>query len=254
MTPSSQSFTQDSRTRQRQRQRQQPLLLHIVFLTTGGTIDKDYPHNQSGWAFEFGDEPAIARILTNSYTAFTSNKSWTYTIRSVCQKDSLEITDTDREQMWNAVQEEIHKHRRGHLEQSFPLPLGLGIVVTHGTDTLLETARYLQTQLRHLSSLTVSDDDDRDNQSNINISLAVTGAMRPERFTNSDAPWNVGMSVASVQQQILNNIQQKNLNSQVDSKDVFVCIQGLCLPVDCIQRDTKTGQFYYHHQKEEGEE
>ena len=64
--------------------------MHIIFIQTGGTIDKDYPHTTKGWAFEFGDEPATKRLLER-----ISNPSFTYDIITVCQKDSLEINDVE---------------------------------------------------------------------------------------------------------------------------------------------------------------
>jgi L-asparaginase len=63
--------------------------MKLVFIQTGGTIDKDYPHTTKGWAFEFG-EPATKRILEKL------NPSFEYEVLTSCQKDSLEITEEDR--------------------------------------------------------------------------------------------------------------------------------------------------------------
>eukprot|EP00977_Amphora_coffeiformis_P014434 scaffold4052_cov213-Amphora_coffeaeformis.AAC.1 len=150
--------------------------------------------------------------------------------------------------MWKAVQDEILKHCSSTHPpgQGQPQP-GLGIVVTHGTDTLLETAGYLQ---RHFRQQQQQQQQSAAQEASVtNISLAVTGAMRPERFSNSDAPWNVGMAVAAIQQQILNYHRRihHNHNPTADATDVYVCIQGLCLPVDCMRREATTGQFYYHY-------
>ena len=43
--------------------------MKILFIQTGGTIDKDYPHTTKGWAFEFG-EPAANRILAKLDPSF----------------------------------------------------------------------------------------------------------------------------------------------------------------------------------------
>ncbi|HAA22931.1 MAG TPA: asparaginase, partial [Cytophagales bacterium] len=94
--------------------------MHLVFIQTGGTIDKDYPQTTKGWAFEFG-EPAANRLLDKL------NPSFTYQVVTVCQKDSLEITDEDRASIWQCL--------LNHPAQ--------GYVITHGTDTLIETAQYL---------------------------------------------------------------------------------------------------------------
>ena len=60
---------------------------HVHVLTLGGTIDKDYPKLTSGYAFEFGEKSAAERILKNH-----PNLSITYTFKSICKKDSLQIT------------------------------------------------------------------------------------------------------------------------------------------------------------------
>ena len=68
------------------------LTMKILFVQTGGTIDKDYPHTTKGWAFVI-DEPAFSRILEKL------NPSFEYEVVSVCKKDSLELTDEDREHL-----------------------------------------------------------------------------------------------------------------------------------------------------------
>ena len=64
--------------------------MKLIFIQTGGTIDKDYPRSTGGWAFEFG-EPATRRLLEKLNPAFE------YEIITPFQKDSQEITNTDRE-------------------------------------------------------------------------------------------------------------------------------------------------------------
>jgi L-asparaginase/Glu-tRNA(Gln) amidotransferase subunit D len=64
--------------------------MHVTFLQTGGTIDKDYPRMVGGYAFEI-TEPAVGRILQNIPAAFTHD------VHSVCRKDSTEITLEDRQ-------------------------------------------------------------------------------------------------------------------------------------------------------------
>lgn len=66
--------------------------MHVTFLQTGGTIDKDYPKMVGGYAFEITD-PAVGRILQNVPTAFTHD------IHTVCRKDSTEVTLEDRQVM-----------------------------------------------------------------------------------------------------------------------------------------------------------
>jgi L-asparaginase len=65
----------------------------IALVQTGGTIDKDYPRSTLGYAFEI-DEPATERIIAD---AAHVPLSVDFDCRTVCRKDSTEITDADRE-------------------------------------------------------------------------------------------------------------------------------------------------------------
>lgn len=96
--------------------------MHITFVQTGGTIDKDYPRGEVGHGYEFkiGD-PAVNSILPYSHAMFD------YNIVEVTKKDSLDLTDEDRRNILNAVESSTSDH----------------IVITHGTDTMGKTAETL---------------------------------------------------------------------------------------------------------------
>lgn len=143
--------------------------MKILFIQTGGTIDKDYPRSSKGWAFEFG-EPATWRLLEKLGPQFA------YEIITAFQKDSLEIREADRKVLAELINE------RGESR----------VVVTHGTDTIEETAVFLR---KHCPQKTI----------------VLTGAMRPERFSNSDAPLNLGMAIATV---------------QLATSGVYICLHG----------------------------
>ena len=128
--------------------------MFIRFITTGGTIDKIYFDALS--QFEVG-ESQVEHILKEGLVQFD------YEIVSLLQKDSLEITDEDRIKL------------RGHIERDDAALY----VVTHGTDTMAETAEALQ----GLEGKTI----------------VLTGALTPARFRTTDAIFNVGMAVAAVQ-------------------------------------------------------
>ena len=128
--------------------------MFIRFITTGGTIDKIYFDALS--QFEVG-ESQVEHILREGLVQFD------YEIVSLLQKDSLEITDADRATL------------RSYIEKD---DAGL-YVVTHGTDTMVETAGALQ----GMNDKTV----------------VLTGALTPARFRTTDAIFNVGMAVAAVQ-------------------------------------------------------
>jgi L-asparaginase len=128
--------------------------MFIRFISTGGTIDKIYFDALS--QFEVG-ESQVEHILKEGMVAFE------YGIVSLFQKDSLELTDEDRVVL------------RQHIENDD----GSHYVITHGTDTLAETAKALQ---------------DMDGKY-----IVLTGSLSPARFKTTDAVFNVGMAVAAVQ-------------------------------------------------------
>ncbi|MFM7057422.1 MAG: asparaginase domain-containing protein [Planctomycetota bacterium] len=128
--------------------------MRLCFITAGGTIDKVYFDRLS--EYQIG-APGVERILQDLVVSFE------YRIESVLRKDSLDMTDADRLLLLDAV-------RRA------PEQL---IVITHGTDTMIETARLL---------LQVP-----------GKRIVLTGAMQPANFRNSDAVFNVGMAIGAVQ-------------------------------------------------------
>ncbi len=164
----------------------------ITFIQTGGTIDKDYPRLTRGYAFEIAD-PAVLRVLAKVATGFA------YNIVTVCRKDSTEILPSDREAMFAAV-----ASSRNRL-----------VIVTHGTDTLIETAVYLGRKMRSQSAL-------RDRV------VIVTGAMKPQKFVDSDAAFNIGVAVGA---------------SGALLPGAYVAMNGCVRPASTVQRDYKTGQF-----------
>ena len=127
-------------------------LLQII--TTGGTIDKIYYDEKSH--YQIG-EPEIARILTDMNVAFR------WQVQPLLRKDSLQMTDADRDLIHRAVEASDAGH----------------YLITHGTDTMVETARVLQ--------------DMRDRV------IVLTGALNPARFIGSDAVFNIGCAVGAVQ-------------------------------------------------------
>jgi L-asparaginase len=128
--------------------------MRIQFFTTGGTIDKVYFDAKS--EFEVGP-PQVVDILRDALAAIESD------VVSVLKKDSLDMTDEDRLRIRAAV-------------EAAACPR---IVVTHGTDTMIQTAL----RLGGLPGKTI----------------VLTGAMQPARFRASDAIFNIGLAVGAVQ-------------------------------------------------------
>ena len=117
---------------------------HVHILTMGGTIDKDYPRLTSGYAFEFGDESAASRILKNH-----PNLGVSYDVSSICAKDSLEVGEDDRQLLWDAIMlcvlnngsDDEDSIVKGHVGNSSERKR---IVVTHGTDTMVESGALVR--------------------------------------------------------------------------------------------------------------
>jgi L-asparaginase len=160
--------------------------MQISLIQTGGTIDKDYPKSIHGWAFEIS-EPAYLRIIEK----LPKNIEWESI--PLLKKDSTQINEADRKKILKTCIATESKR----------------IIITHGTDTLLETAAFL-------SSIK-------------NKTIVLTGSMRPERFSNSDADINLGMALAAVQ----------TLES-----GVYIAIQGLIAPYDKMKRNLETGNYF----------
>ncbi len=126
----------------------------LLIVTTGGTIDKVYFDDKSD--FQVGD-PQIGGILRELGVAFSFN------VIPIIRKDSLHITAADRELLRATIAAQPAQH----------------VLVTHGTDTMVETAKVL-------ASLT-------------DKTIVITGALNPARFRGSDAEFNIGTAVGAVQ-------------------------------------------------------
>ena len=128
--------------------------MKLKFFTTGGTIDKVYFDARS--EFEVGP-PQVLEVIREA------NITFEYEIESLLRKDSLEMTEADRQ----LVRERIAAE---------PCPL---IVITHGTDTMVQTACAL-TGIP-------------------NKTIVLTGSMQPARFRVTDAVFNIGCAIGAVQ-------------------------------------------------------
>jgi len=126
----------------------------LLIVTTGGTIDKVYFDDKSD--YQVG-EPQIGRILEELGVAFR------FSVIPIMRKDSLHITAADRELIRTTIAAQAARH----------------VLVTHGTDSMVETATVLAT---------IADK-----------TIVITGALNPARFRGSDAEFNIGTAVGAVQ-------------------------------------------------------
>ncbi len=122
----------------------------LLVLTTGGTIDKVYFDAKS--QYEVG-EPVVASILKAMKVSFE------FEVQTVCRKDSLELDGDDRA----AILATIKRSDAGH------------ILVTHGTDSMIETASHIGKQEGKV--------------------IALTGAMQPAAFKETDGIFNIGTAL-----------------------------------------------------------
>lgn len=128
--------------------------MKIKFFTTGGTIDKIYFDAKS--EFEVGP-PQVSELLNDAYVTID------YEVETILRKDSLDLTDADRSRIRERVAAD---------------PVSR-IVVTHGTDTMIQTALAL----RGIPGKTI----------------VLTGSMQPARLRVTDASFNLGAAVMAVQ-------------------------------------------------------
>ena len=157
--------------------------MFIRFVTTGGTIDKVYFDALS--EFEIGDSP-IAAILTDGLVSFD------YDVVPMFRKDSLELTDDDRIALRNYIaQDDADLY-----------------VVTHGTDTMVDTANAL----RGIPGKTI----------------VLTGALTPARFKTTDAVFNIGMATAAV---------------QTAGPGVYIAMSGQVFPAAEVRKNREENRF-----------
>ena len=126
--------------------------MNIAILTTGGTFDKIYFDANSEYSI---GEPCISSILDEG------NVTSEFRIKSILKKDSLDINQKERELIKKSVIEcEEEK-----------------IIIIHGTDTMVETAKFLE----EIKDKTI----------------VLTGSMQPARFKKTDAIFNSGFAFAA---------------------------------------------------------
>ena len=159
--------------------------MNILFVQTGGTIDKAYPKSNKGYAFEIHDA-AFNRILSRGQVDFE------YESLCLFRKDSTELTAEDRIQLKKKIEESSFNR----------------IVITHGSDTMIETAQFVAERCQK--------------------TIVFTAAFLPEAFRDSDADFNLGMAVAVV---------------QVNEPGVYIVMNGqVFVPSNC-KKNEENGKF-----------
>jgi len=155
----------------------------ISVITVGGTIDKIYFDAKS--EYEVGP-PNIESVLDEL------NLSIHYSITSLLRKDSLDMTDEDRALIYETVKNDSSDK----------------ILITHGTDTMVKTARYLAP----IKGKTI----------------VLTGALQPALFKTSDALFNIGCAIGAL---------------QVLKEGTYIAMNGKVLQADNVRKNVEKNRF-----------
>jgi L-asparaginase len=158
--------------------------MSIRIFITGGTFDKEY--NEITGQLYFKDTHMSALLAMGRCKVPVE-------IRTLMMIDSLEMTDTDR----NLIAENCIKAAEDK------------IVITHGTDTMAETAKLLAEKVK-------------------NKTIVLTGAMIPIKFGSSDGLFNLGSALAFAQSL---------------PHGVYVAMNGRYFNWDNVRKNKQTGAF-----------
>jgi len=156
----------------------------IRILVTGGTFDKEYDELTGQLFFK---DTHVAEMLERGRCRLEVS------VRTVMMVDSLEMTDADRDLV-------LDNCRKAKEER---------IVITHGTDTMPETARVLGAAA-------------------LPKTIVLTGAMIPWAFGSSDGLFNLGSALSFV---------------QALPHGVYIAMNGRCFPWDDVKKNKKLGVF-----------
>ncbi|MEA1988352.1 MAG: asparaginase domain-containing protein [Pseudomonadota bacterium] len=161
----------------------------IQLFITGGTLDKDYNTTSGELVFT---ETHMNQLLNEANTSLTIDSN------VLMLKDSLEMTLSDRETIYQACLNASSSQ----------------IIITHGTDTMSDTALYLQSKTDIADKI-----------------IILTGAMRPFKLGNSDASFNVASALMAV---------------QLVSPGIYITMNGQIFTANNVQKNRAIGQFESH--------
>ena len=157
--------------------------MSVKILSTGGTIDGYIDPDEQDKAFQ----SSIPQLLENARVNFS------YTIESVFAKDSRAITEQDRKKLLTACEQSDEET----------------ILITHGTDTMSETAKYL-------------------GAAKLSKTIVLVGAMTPAEQDNSDAEFNLGAAIMAL---------------LLQPHGVYVVMNGQLFHWDNVQKNKELKRF-----------
>jgi L-asparaginase len=156
----------------------------IRILITGGTFDKEYNELTGELFFKDTHLPEMLKLGRCRVNV---------DIRTLMMIDSLDMTEQDRALIADhCIKAEEKK-----------------IIITHGTDTMADTARFLAGRITDKT-------------------IVITGAMIPYKFGSSDGLFNLGSAMAFVQSL---------------PHGIYVAMNGRFFPWNNVRKNRKTGEF-----------
>lgn len=156
----------------------------IKLLITGGTIDKHYDELSGNLIFT---QSHVGKMLSQSRATLKLS------LETIMLKDSLDMDDNDRQKI---------------LQHCLAFE-GSQIVITHGTDTIVETSQILATGIN-------------------NKTIVLLGAMVPYQFKNSDALFNLGCAITA---------------AQTLKHGIYITMNGKILNHDKVIKNKIVGEF-----------
>ena len=162
----------------------------VTVINTGGTWNKVYDPRDGSLKVP-QDNNALNPILALSF----ANIDWD--LHGIIYKDSLEMTEHDREELCETI-------KKGRSNK---------VIIVHGTDTMEETARYLDHRLQKEGSL---------------YHIVLIGAMIPYSIDPQEALFHFGLALGAL---------------QGEKQGLFIAMHGLVLPYEAITKNRQMGRF-----------
>jgi L-asparaginase len=166
-------------------------MLKVNVVTTGGTIEKVY-----------SEQTSTVENLDNQidrYLVRLRHPDCDVRVVPLMNKDSLEMTDADRTRILELIAPMLSEPS--------------AVVITHGTDTMVQTGRYLKEALPELK-----------------VPIVLTGAMTPLGFEGSDGLQNLTESLFAV---------------RILDPGIYVVMHNQAYPIDRVRKDRETSRFVW---------
>ena len=166
-------------------------MLKVNVITTGGTIEKVYSEQTSTV------ENVDSKI--DRYLGRLRLPDCDVCVTPLMNKDSLEMTDADRSAILGLIAQTLNERS--------------AVVITHGTDTMVQTGHYLKQALPELT-----------------FPIVLTGAMTPLGFEGSDGLQNLTESLFAV---------------RILGPGIYVVMHNQAFPIDRVRKDHETSRFIW---------